>query len=361
MARRPGLRLVSEQSANALKLRRELRAWIEKLEPSVRKGFEDSVNNLKSEVLLQRAVDSLRDRDTEGALRSLNIEEEAFAPLRLSLEGAYRAGGDATAKNMPRLKDRTGGAVIIRFNVANPRAEREIANMAGTEITRISNDTMLAARAVVLDGYAKGLGPKTIALDLAGRINPATGRREGGVLGMSSPQTEAALSLRTRLLSGDPAEMRKVFDMKLRDKRFDASLRKLIAAGKAPSPADVTRMYGRYVDNAIQLRGEMVARTETGRAVHAASLETFRQGLEKAGYTAAAVTRTWRSAGDKRVRHSHEEMNGQTVTGLDQPFVSPNGSRLMFPLDSSLGASLDEIINCRCDQELDIDFSEGLE
>jgi len=358
MARRPGLRLVSEQSANALKLRRELRAWIEKLEPSVRKGFEDSVNNLKSEVLLQRAVDSLRDRDTEGALRSLNIEEEAFAPLRLSLEGAYRAGGDATAKNMPRLKDRTGGAVIIRFNVANPRAEREI---AGTEITRITNDTMLAARAVVLDGYAKGLGPKTIALDLAGRINPASGRREGGVLGMSAPQTEAALSLRTRLLSGDPAEMRKVFDMKLRDKRFDASLRKLIAAGKAPSLADVTRMYGRYVDNAIQLRGEMVARTETGRAVHAASLETFRQGLEKAGYTAAAVTRTWRTAGDKRVRHTHEAMEGQTVVGLSQPFVSPSGAMMMFPLDTSLGATAKEVAGCRCDQELDIDFSEGLE
>lgn len=361
MARRPNLRLVSEQSANALKLRRELRAWIDKLEPSVRKGFEDSINNLKSEVMLQRATDALQARDTEAALRALNVEPAAFTPLLQSLEGAYRTGGEVTAKAMPRLKDRTGGAVVIRFDVRNPRAERQIAELAGTEITRISEDTLQAARAVVLDGYSKGRGPNAIGLDLAGRINRATGRREGGVLGMSSTQAAAALSLRTRLMSGDPAEMRKVLDMKLRDKRFDAMLRRHIETGKAPSPEDINRMYVRYVDRAIQLRGETVARTETGRAVHAASLETFRQGLEKAGYTAAAVTRTWRSAGDKRVRHSHQEMNGQTVTGLDAPFVAPSGAMMMFPLDTSLGAGPEEIVNCRCDQELDIDYSEGLD
>lgn len=357
---RPTLKLVSNQSASAVKLRKELRGWIDKMEPNVRKGFQESIDNLKSELILSEVTKALRGEDVEKALKALHIDSAAFTPYKSAITTAYNGGGDIAAKKIPKLSDNSGNLIVVRFDAANRNAEREIANIAGDRITFVTTDTIQAARAIVLDGYAKGYGPAAIALDLAGRLDRRTGRRVGGVLGMSEPQAKAALNLRNRLLSGDPSEMRKVFSMELRDKRFDGMIKKAIESGSKLSVADVNRMYGRYVDASILLRSNNVARTETGRAVHAAAHTAFRQGLNKTNYIDSDISRTWRATADKRTRHSHEEMDGQTVYGLNTPFLTPSGQRLLHPLDPSLGAGPEEIINCRCDEEIDIDFSAGV-
>lgn len=58
------------------------------------------------------------------------------------------------------------------------------------------------------------------------------------------------------------------------------------------------------------------------------------------------TTHTWVSMRDERVRVSHWEADGQTVP-INEPFIV-NGHKMMFPGDDSLGAPIDEIINCRC-------------
>jgi hypothetical protein len=42
-------------------------------------------------------------------------------------------------------------------------------------------------------------------------------------------------------------------------------------------------------------------------------------------------------------------MDGVMVYDADEPFVLPSGEMMMYPHDSSLGASAGEIINCACD------------
>lgn len=54
----------------------------------------------------------------------------------------------------------------------------------------------------------------------------------------------------------------------------------------------------------------------------------------------------WLTEGDRRVRASHKEVDG-VRSPIDQPFYV-GGSLMMFPKDSSLGASPEQIINCRC-------------
>ena len=250
--------------------------------------------------------------------------------------------------------------VVMRFDAANPRANRRIKELAGGEITRITEDMKVAVRETILAGYSKGKHPNAIALDLVGRIDPTTQKRTGGILGLTSGQAKAARTMRERLQSGEPSEMQKVLGLALRDKRFDKTILSAIA-GEKEIPADkISRMYQRYVDNSIQLRGETVARTETGQAVHAAAHEAFQQGLDKTGYTDSAIIRIWRTAGDNKVRNSHAEMDGQTVRGLNTPFISGNDVQMLHPLDGSLGAGAGDIINCRCDEEINIDYSEGL-
>lgn len=56
--------------------------------------------------------------------------------------------------------------------------------------------------------------------------------------------------------------------------------------------------------------------------------------------------KTWITQRDRKVRHTHKSVDGNTIGIFDEFIVGK--SRMMFPKDSSLGASADEIVNCRC-------------
>ena len=62
--------------------------------------------------------------------------------------------------------------------------------------------------------------------------------------------------------------------------------------------------------------------------------------------TETQETHTWVSMRDEYVRVNHWNADGQTVP-VNEPFIV-GGYKMMFPLDDSLGAPIDEIINCRC-------------
>ncbi|WP_437408618.1 DUF2213 domain-containing protein [Sinorhizobium meliloti] len=228
---------------------------------------------------------------------------------------------------------------------------------AGSE-ARITEDTKQMARERIEAGYAKGQGPNTIALDIAGRVNRVTGRREGGLLGMTSQLARTVENARAALLSGDVEGMKHYLTLTRRDKRFDRQIAKAIREGK-PLPADaVQKITGRLADRYVQLRAQTIARTETQSSVHAAKHEAYQQGLDRAGRDASMVTRRWRSVGDGRVRHTHQVLNAEEVTGMDLPFQSPSGAMMRFPGDTSLGAGAAEIIGCRCHVEYNFDFAE---
>ena len=61
---------------------------------------------------------------------------------------------------------------------------------------------------------------------------------------------------------------------------------------------------------------------------------------------AGKTKKTWIDVGDKRERKTYLEVGGITIP-INEPF-SVGDSLLMFLTDHSLGASADEIVNCRC-------------
>lgn len=56
--------------------------------------------------------------------------------------------------------------------------------------------------------------------------------------------------------------------------------------------------------------------------------------------------KVWRTELDERVRPTHRLVEGKKVP-IDEPFLVGQ-SLMMYPKDDSLGASADEIVNCRC-------------
>lgn len=60
----------------------------------------------------------------------------------------------------------------------------------------------------------------------------------------------------------------------------------------------------------------------------------------------AALKKSWLTLRDKRVRPTHREAEGQTKP-INEAF-NVGSSRMMYPGDTSLGAPIREIANCRC-------------
>jgi hypothetical protein len=340
-------------------LRQQLADLIEGLSPAMEKAFMEAVADIKSEIVLREVVSRLEARDVQGAIEALHIDPAAFQLLSEALRQAFNQGGLITSQNMPRLADTLGNRVVFRWDVSNQGAEAVIRDLSSTMITNITADTRDMVREKIETAYAKGQGPNTIALDIVGRVNAVTKRREGGLIGITSNLARTVENARTALAIGDIDGMKRYLTLARRDKRFDRQVTKAISEGK-PLPADVVaRITGRLSDRYVQLRGETISRTETTMAVMSAKHEAFLQALSKSNRDASLVTRKWRSAGDNRVRHTHSVLNAQEVTGMDMPFQSPSGALLRFPGDTGLGAGASEVVGCRCDVEYNFNFAEA--
>lgn len=244
---------------------------------------------------------------------------------------------------------------MARFDGRNPRAERVARNLSSKLVTSIVTDQREAIRVVIEEGIAAGRGPRQTALDIVGRVNRATGKREGGIVGLNAPQAKAWLKAGDELDNLDPA----YFERKLRDKRFDPMVRKAIAEGKPLSKADRERVLNRYSDRLLKHRGDTIARTETIASLNAGRDQGIQQLIDAGNITEDQVVKVWDATMDSRTRPSHAAMEGQR-RNLNEPFVSAEGYRLMHPGDSSLGAPGEMTISCRCVTRYDLDFYSGL-
>lgn len=199
-----------------------------------------------------------------------------------------------------------------------------------------------------------GDNPRATALQIVGRINRATGRREGGILGLTSGQARYVANARTEL--SDPAGMADYLKRGLRDKRYDRLVMRAIRDGKPLSQADVDRIAGRYADRLLKFRGDVIARTETIASTHAAQREAMQQLIDTGRVNANQVRKVWKATGDGRTRDSHLMLHGESVR-FDEPFRSPaTGALMMHPGDTSMGAKGEDTIQCRCWMENRIDY-----
>lgn len=327
--------------------REKIAEFAQRLEPEVRQAFLESVANLRQGADLRALVDAIERRDVQGAFDALRIEAAAYDPLDRVLVDVFRLGGTRSAALMP-------AQLLVRFDGRDPQAEAWARENAAGLIRDVVADQRDAVRVTIGAGIDAGLGGRRIALDIVGHINPATGRREGGIVGLTRVQAGYVADYRAELMAGDSNALKRV----RRDKRFDASVQRAIDGGKPLDAATVNKLVDRYRASLLKLRGDTIARTEALGAVFASRHETYRQAVASGKLLEDQITRTWRDTGDLRTRETHKAMNGQTVRGLTQKFVSPSGATLLHPHDPSAPAG--ERINCRCDVNYRIDFTRGV-
>lgn len=326
----------------------------DRVEPTIVEAFRAAVEQIKSTIVLSRVIDRLIARDIAGAVAAMQIEPEAFAALDIAYTAAFNAGGINFVAEMPKaLRDGDGNRVVFNFGVRNPAGEQILRTQSAGLVTNIVEDQRQGIRAALESSLAAGQNPRAAALDIVGRINPATRRREGGVIGLSNHQIGYINRARDGLISGDPEAIKRYLAMELRDKRFDGVVRKALDSGKGLSAENVSKIVGRLSDKNLKLRGEMIARTETLSALGVARDQAMRQQIEAGKVSEYDIKKIWRSAGDNRVRHTHRALNGKSVLMADR-FVSPSGALLSHPGDPD--APISETAGCRCSLEYKINY-----
>ncbi len=321
--------------------------------PRLQKAFLKAVYQTRDDVQIGLVAELLEKGDIDGALRAVGLDPVAFNDFDQTISDAYADGGRFTTDGLPALRQPSGHRLEIRFNVRNPRAEADLRQHSSNLVTEIVADQRQMVRQVLTAAMEAGENLRTVALDIAGRINAATGKREGGLLGLTSSQEQWVRSFKARLASGDPAEMRAALGMTLRDKRFDRTVEKAIREER-PVPAELlSKMVAAYKNRALRYRGEAIGRTEAMWALHKGAVEAAQQAIDAGQVQESAVQKVWHSAADNRVRETHRALNSDKV-GFRAEFVSPSGARLLYPGDPGGGAA--EVVACRCWMDLRVDF-----
>lgn len=315
---------------------RRLQAAIDRQERLIREAFLQAIREHGESINLTALAEALEAGDIARAVSLAQITPAKLFALDAAITAAFMDGGQMVREAAPKF------AVSFGFDGRAFRAEQWARQNAAGLVVDISNEQADALRAMTQERLAQGANARKLA------------REVRSVVGLAPSQVQTVNNVRADLENLSPD----YFSRKLRDKRFDGIVRRAIRDGKALSQVDIDRITARYAERALRFRADNIAKTESLNALRAGRDEGIRQAIEQGAIAPGATQKVWDSSGDARVRPDHRAMDGQSV-GMNEPFVAPDGSRLMYPGDSSLGAGADQIINCRCVVDYRVDWLRG--
>ena len=331
---------------------------LQRYEPRVAAAFIASIREITSNVVLQTVIDALKVGDINAAVKAIQMDPGAFHVLELTLQEAFNAGGTNLVQGLPQLIDPDGMRVLFQFGARNLDAEIALRTLSSTMVTAITEESRAALRLALEAGLSQGRNPTDTALDVVGRVNPVTGKREGGMVGLTTRQVETIEKVRVGLATGDKTAMRHYLTLKTRDKRYDKMVNKAIKDGTT-LPLDKQATVMRTLNNRnLKRRGDLIARTETMQALGTSRDVAMQQQIDAGKVQADNVEKEWHTAGDDDVRYSHRALNRKKVK-KSEPFITPRQNRLRYPGDPE--APLSETACCRCWCDYRINYTaEGL-
>lgn len=319
----------------------------------LRDAFLSSVADIRNAAVVSVVVSRLERGDVLGAVEALQVEPEAYAKLEQALTDAYNAGGGATVDQLPAIRDEDRNRVLFRWGIRNTVGEAWLRDYSASMVTRIADDQREAIRAAFTGGLMLGDNPRQTTINVIGRISRATGKREGGVIGLTSPQEQFVSNARAELSSGDEARMADYLERGRRDKRFDAVVRQAIKDGKKLDAETVSRIVGRYADRLLQLRGDSIGLNETMTALARSRKDAIAIQIISGKLDAQDVRKVWKHTPQEHPRLSHVAMNGKSVR-WDEMFVLPDGTQIDYP--HAPDAPAKDTIFCKCHFMFKIDY-----
>lgn len=335
-------------------------ALFEQYNPEMAKAFRESIAAVGENADLKGMREALAAGDVEAALRALDLDTADFYRLEEKFREVFITAGVETADGIPVQTDSFGGIVRIRFIPRHVVAEAFLAQHSSALVRDITVDTRNAVRSTMVKALSEGKNPTTIVTEVVGRVNRATGRREGGVLGLTSEQAIWVGNAQDELSSGDPKAWTAYKERKQRNAQYDAPIKRALETGQPVPAATMRAALDSYRNRLLALRAKIIGRTETMTALNVGRHTAIEQAITEGKIMPDNVTKKWRDAHDRKVRHDHAVLGSRPAIPYNEAHVSPNGDRMRFPMDRSLGARSQSIIGCRCQEEYRFDFFAGV-
>lgn len=328
--------------------------------PEVRELFFESMQTIVDRAQINEMIAAIENNDFDALVQASGFTPAALNQLVQGIERAYERSGEVTVEGWPNRVRTPFGTVIPMFNARNPRVEDDIRTRSSEFITRTSEQIRQNIRTTLQAGVVNGDNPRTTALNIVGRVDPATKKRVGGSIGLATNQLVWVESARTHLQQLNPQYLKSA----LRDKRFDKIVSNAIESKTPLSPAIIDRLTTAYKMNALRYRGENIARTETISSINRGEYMAHKDAIDQRLVTADAISKEWDDVKDTRERNSHIDLGNRYGSGkgidLDEGFTTLEGTQLLHPGDKSLGAGAKDVTSCRCKAKYVIDFTKGL-
>ena len=322
-----------------------------KLSPKIRDAFLRAMQAHASGIDIAALVDALERKDLAAAAEIVKIKDGQLYQITEAIRAGYVDAGANAAAGLPLAIRSTFG-----FGV-NPRAMEAVDRITGDFITQFTDGQRETTKAIISGVVDDGIPVRTAALDIAGRINAATGLREGGYIDLDGPRAEIARKVKAIL--SDPERLREYFvrdaetgNWKPRytttDRRFDRTVLNAIRDGKPMDAKTIDKLTATHRTRLLRDRAETISRNEGLNALRAGERAGFQAMVDNGTVADDRIVREWIPTKDARTRHDHMVMAGQKRVGMGTPFTFPDGGLAMFPGDTSLDASPHDLIQCRC-------------
>ena len=298
-----------------------LRGLIKNSERKIRAAFLTAIANIKNQTTLNDIINYLESGNITEALKLADIIPSAIGS---AISFSVIASGESAAILIGSMINN-----VTLFDFTSPRAVEIMQSSKLRLIREFSVEQTNATREALIEGIRNGDNPRVQAKAFRDSI------------GLTQKQVKAVENYKRLLQEGSSESLSR----KLRDVRFDPTIRRSISTNTPLTSVQIDKMVNRYRERYISHRAEVIARTEALRAVHQGSEEMYQQAFDNGDLDPTQLIRKWVTAKDSRVRDSHNGMNGQ-LRQIGEPFVSDFGNLIRYPGDTTAPGS--EVIQCRC-------------
>ncbi len=309
-----------------------VRALEAKQERIYTKYFFEFVKECRSSSMVSEFVRLYGKRDFQGALRFTDALIADFSVQ--ATERAFLAAGKWETKHFldaitTAKVAKADPSVGVSFDVGDPATAQAIRQQSMSMIREITESQRELIRSMMGDALDQGMG------------YAEAGKLYRNNIGLTAHQSRAVQNYRRMLETNNSGALQRA----LRDRRFDRTIENAIRQNIQLSSNQIDRMVQRYQERYLAMRAETIARTEALEATNVSRYQAQKQLARTLDLDERRMERTWRCAMDGRQRDTHGAMNGQ-VRGMNEPFISPSGAKLLYPGDPRAPAA--ERINCRC-------------